>query len=185
MSIRTIKVLGTAVPGTVINVTVDGIPADTLIDSALYSFTTSTKFHGKQTVRIKVTEGSITFGEITATYPALLNDSVGYATFIQPIENPMVTFTDQLNYVPKALTLTAPSEFEYDHLMLNGVTRLCIITTQDVQQGDELYIGDIRTGQIPQYVVSITPEYDYSYLPNQFNQTDLDKLLSTIYPTYK
>lgn len=181
MSIRTLRIYGTYDKNTVINVTVDNVPADNVLQNdLLYSFTTSTELHGKRTTNITVLTGKIQLGKITATYPALINGVDGYATFIQPIENPLVTFTDKLNFIPKDLELTAPNTIQFDHLMLNGASKLIITSLETIKSGQEIYIGDLRNP--PTNGLSVKPEYTYTPLPNKFNQEDFEKLVDTVYP---
>lgn len=184
MTIRTLKIHGHYEPDTDIQVTVDGVPADNILQGpVLYSFNTSSELHGKATTRIEVISGKITLGDITATYPAVVNGVEGLISFIQPIECPLVTYTDKLNIIPKYLTLTAPSTIEFDHLMLNGPSRLIITGAVGIDPGGDMFVGDLRNPPPPN--VSVFQDYQYTPKPNQFNQEDLDILLSLVYPGHK
>jgi hypothetical protein len=184
MTTRTLKIYGSYDIGTDIRVTIDGVPADNILQgTVLYSFDTSSELHGKATTHIEVISGKITLGDVTATYPAVINGVEGLISFIQPIENPLVTYTDKLTTIPKNLTLTAPSTIEFDHLMLNGPSRLIITGAVSIDPGGNIFVGDLRNPPPPN--VSVHQDYQYTPKPNQFNQEDLDTLLSLVYPGYK
>ena len=180
MSTRTLRIYGEYDPGTQIIVTINGMPADNVLaGDLLYSFNTSTEVHGRAITRIEVVRGKIVLGKITATYPALINNVEGWATFIQPMATPLITYTDRVNAIPKNLTVHALEAVQFDHLMLNGASRLVVTSPETIVPGGELYVGDLRK-HLPEGV-SIYPEYTYSPQPNKFNQEDFEKLVASTY----
>jgi hypothetical protein len=67
--------------------------------------------------------------------------------------------------------------------MLNGPSRLIISGAVSIDPGGEIFVGDLRNPPPPN--VSVVQDYQYTPKPNQFNQEDLDLLLSLVYPGYK
>jgi hypothetical protein len=192
ISFRTLRVYGFTTPNTIIKVTVDGtVCKDGVVDdinsefgNLLFSFVTPNTLHGKATISLEVVTGQVTFNKITATYPAIINGVDAFATFIQPIANPMVVVDNgNITTVENNKVVDPSTTFTYDHLMLNGPSRLIVSTdkTINVYTNADVYIGNIMTRTLANGILQVIPEYDYNYEPNNFNEEDLLKLKNKLY----
>ena len=186
-SYRTIVVHGSAEPSTVITVTVDGqLCKDGIVENdSLFSFQTNVKKHGKVEVEITVVSGSITIGNVTATYPVLFNGITrGTITFEQPIVDPIVVVKGNLICTVKPNTVRVTDSFKYDHLMFNGPTEFRITTKRQVTENDNIDVGGhIRLGFINGIFENFEAYYNYNQLPNDFvtNDNDLNLLKEQLY----
>ena len=186
-SYRTIVVHGSSEPSTVIQVTVDGqLCKDGVVENdSLFSFQTNVKKHGKADVEITVISGSITIGNVTATYPVLFNGLTrGTITFEQPIADPIVVIDGNTIRTIKPNTVVVTDSFKYDHLMFNGPTEFRITTRMPVNENDNIDVGGhIRLGFINGIFEDFETYYNYDQLPNDFltNDNDLNLLKDQLY----
>lgn len=181
MTKRTLRVHGQATNNTFLKVTVDDtVVKEGLVVDELYSFTTSTEFHGKATIRITVVSGEVTITNVTSTYPAVFNNDVdGFLTFRQPILNPFVVNKKLVDI--NTIKLKTGDTFEYDHLMFNGPHFFVVHTHKDVHQGDIVKIGDFLTGQ-SKLGPNLYPIIGYDWFPFEMGNTaDEERLFNFIY----
>ena len=184
---RTLKIHGQYEPETNIKVLVDGnVVKDGIVsDSVLFQFDTDVQLHGKATVDITVISGSITLESVTATYPALFNNTTsGTVTFKQPIDKPMVQFNGTGLTILDNVKVT--SHLVYDHLMLNGPNNLKVTTSDTVNISNDMDFntnGDIRLAFKNGFFLDIESVYNYNKKPCDWmtDDTDLNLLKETLY----
>ena len=173
---RTLRVYGHKEPSTTYTVSVNGKMIDNGQDE-LFSFVTNTKVHGSYSIIIDVKSGGITMTNCTATYPALINQVQGTATFNQPIREPIAIIENKsIKTLPFEISINKGEYFVYEHLMLNGPTRLVISTEKDVLPGSDIYIGDFIKNEFSEGILNIHAEYEYEKQPNEFTVESEEKL---------
>ena len=177
---RTVTVYGSKTPDASYTVTVNGQEVDNSQDG-LFSFITNTTLHGSCSVVIKVQTGSITLTNFTATYPALINNIEGTATFVPPIKSPVAVIRNNtIEIIPFNIDINKGTVFVYEHLLFNGPTRFNITTKNiDLFTGMDLYIGDFLTQTFNQNIVDAYEEHNYSHQPD-----DLSELLKKLTTSY-
>jgi hypothetical protein len=174
---RTLRIYGSRQPDTKYSVMVNGELVDNGQDE-LFSFITNTKVHGSYNVVINVERGGITIDNCTATYPALINQVEGTATFNQPIREPIAVIENKsIKTLPFEISINAGESFAYEHLMLNGPTRLVIrAEMQDLFPGINVYIGDFILNEFSKGILDVQAEYEYKKHPNEFTVENEEKL---------
>jgi hypothetical protein len=187
ISYRTLKIYGQHTPNTSIRVLVDDnvVKDGPVDDRVLFQFDTDVQLHGKSVVDITVISGSIILESVTATYPALFNDTtIGTVTFKQPIDKPMVQFKNNTLSILDNIEVT--DHLVYDHLMLNGPNVVKITTSDLVSVYDNMNFntnGDIRLAFKNGFFLHIDTQYDYIKQPCDWisDNTDLNLLKETLY----
>lgn len=178
MSIRNLKYYGTFDPNTSICVIKDNeiIKDGLVVSEALFEFSTSVEFHGISDFSIIVKTGKISIDKITATYPAVFNETTkGTVTFIQPVRTPLLTLTDTgFSAIPFGTSILEGETLKFKHLMLNGPSTLHFKEMNSVNENDNVYIGSFF--DMKDELNHITPEYNYNRRPNNW-ATDADEEL--------
>ena len=159
-------------------VVINGKVIDNSTDE-LFSFITSTTVHGSYSISISVNTGFIIMTHCTATYPAIFNDVNGTATMIQPIAEPVAVIKNgELKTVPFEITINADENFSYEHLLINGPTRLIISTEgKELFPGVDIDVGNFIDDQILDGILDIQAVYEYQNKPNDcMSKDDLKQL---------
>jgi hypothetical protein len=115
MSLRTIHTFGTTNGNTAATIKVNDqiVHSGPLESGMLFEFVTSVTLHGSVVVSIDMLYGSLTITHNRATYPALINEQVGFVNMPQPIVQPN-------------LPLTVTDSAKYNHYIFNGPNRWLI-----------------------------------------------------------
>lgn len=160
-AVRKFTVYGTVTPNTDIKVLVDSdICKDGIVDTEeIFSFYTSVDLHGKVDVTINVLSGSLVLTNTVVTYPAIINNTVGFVNFDQPIKNPML---DSNLVELENISLAAGESIRYYHITLNGPDYWQVNVDTSVEVGTNLDIGNITTNQVSSFM---QPIFHYTPLP--------------------
>jgi len=181
-SYRRLKLKGTTSQSAKYKVLIDGKDVDYL-DDCIFSFVTKTSFHDSLSISIVVEKGWIRLEKCTASYPATFNGISGTATIIQPIESPIAVIENNtINQIPFNITINENETFNYEHLMLNGPSKLLIsIKDQEMYENIDFFVGNFLTKEISKGITDIQTEYNYNPKPNDiYKEEDLEKLKSLV-----
>jgi len=185
---RCLKIYGNVTPNAKYDVFVNGVKTKSEGEE-IFSFETSTSFHGSMPISIIVHSGEITLKKSTSTYPAIFNNVHGKATIIQPIKSPVAVYKNaNLESLPFEIKISSGQTLNYEHLMFNGPSRFIIsVKNKNINLGEEIFIGDFLSKTVIKEITNIEYEYDYKKKSNDiFSDIDLENLkLSILSEKYK
>lgn len=150
-------------------------------DGELFSFETSTEFHGSVSVEIQVFEGFVTLSKCHATYPSIINTVPGTITMLQPMKEPIgILENGGIRSIPiNGIVVSKGETFNYEHLLYNGPNVTIIeLDGHDIQPNENLYLGDVLNHDVIAGIKGIEYKFEYSDVKphNIWKGEDFEKL---------